>query len=225
MTLSPAPGNLPAEPNSFVGRERDLAELVAILDRGRALTLCGPGGIGKTRLALRLATVLGERFPDGAWIADLADADLDETADAGEQPRPGGTDSGERSRIVGLITAALGIRAEASRQLGDTLTEALRPRAMLLILDTCEHLVQECAELVQRLVAGCPGLHVIATSREPLGVRGEIIWRVPPLGLARARGESERGGAAVRRASGRRATRVRAERRQRGGRRRHLPHA
>src|SRR6266699_257732 len=142
MTLSPAPGNLPAEPNSFVGRERDLAELVAILDRGRALTLCGPGGIGKTRLALRLATVLGERFPDGAWIADLADADLDETADAGEQPgpgAPGSSDSGERSRLVGLITAALRIRAEASRQLADTLTEALRPRAMLLILDTCEH--------------------------------------------------------------------------------------
>src|SRR6266566_4376395 len=171
MTLSPAPGNLPAEPNSFVGRERDLAELVAILDRGRALTLCGPGGIGKTRLALRLATVLGERFPDGAWIADLADADLDETADAGEQPgpgAPGSSDSGERSRLVGLITAAL------------------------RILDTCEHLVQECAELVQRLVAGCPGLHVIATSREPLGVRGEIIWRVPPLGLPPA---SSAGGA------------------------------
>jgi predicted ATPase/DNA-binding CsgD family transcriptional regulator len=183
MTLSPAPGNLPAEPNSFVGRERDLAELVAILDRGRALTLCGPGGIGKTRLALRLATVLGRRFRDGTWIVDLADADLDETADAGEQPGPGGTDGGERNRLVGLITAALGIRAEASRQLADTLTEALRPRAMLLILDTCEHLVQECAELVQRLVAGCPGLHVIATGREPLGVRGEIIWRVPPLGL------------------------------------------
>ena len=74
--IPPAPGNFPAEPNSFVGRERDLAELVAILGRGRALTLCGPGGIGKTRLALRLAAMLPERFPDGTWIADLADADL-----------------------------------------------------------------------------------------------------------------------------------------------------
>ncbi len=85
--------------------------------------------------------------------------------------------------MIGLVTAALGIRAEASRPLADTLAEALRPRAMLLILDTCERMVAECAEVVQRLLQACPGLHVIATSREPLGVRGEIIWRVPPLGL------------------------------------------
>lgn len=180
--LLSAPGNLPAEPNSFVGRERDLGELVAILDRGRALTLCGPGGIGKTRLALRLAALLTGRFPDGIWIADLADTDPDEPRGpangAGEQAEPG-----ETGQLLGLVTAALGIRAEASRRLSDTLTDALRPRAMLLILDTCEHLVAEAAELVQGLLAGCPGLHVIATSREPLGVRGEIIWRVPPLGL------------------------------------------
>ena len=172
--LPSAPGNLPVEPNSFVGRERDLAELVAILDRGRALTLCGPGGIGKTRLALRLAAMLAERFADGIWIADLADADLAEAAEPALE---------DRDQLISLVTAALGIRAEASRKLADTLTEALRPRAMLLILDTCEHLVAESAELAQRLLADCPGLHVIATSREPLGVRGEIIWRVPPLGL------------------------------------------
>ncbi len=176
--IPPVPGNLPAEPNSFVGRERDLAELVAILGRSRALTLCGPGGIGKTRLALRLARMLADRFPDGTWIADLADADLD----AGGAASPA---SGPPS-AMGLVTAALGIRAEVNRELADTLTEALRPRTMLLILDTCEHLVQACAELVQRLLAACPGLHVIATSREPLGVRGEIIWRVPPLGLPHA---------------------------------------
>jgi predicted ATPase/DNA-binding CsgD family transcriptional regulator len=176
--IPPAPGNLPAEPNSFVGRERDLAELVAILGRSRALTLCGPGGIGKTRLALRLGRMLADRFPDGTWIADLADADLDASGAAS-------TASGPPS-AMGLVTAALGIRAEVNRDLADTLTEALRPRTMLLILDTCEHLVQACAELVQRLLAACPGLHVIATSREPLGVRGEIIWRVPPLGLPNA---------------------------------------
>ena len=179
--LPSAPGNLPAEPNSFVGRERDLAELVAILDRGRALTLCGPGGIGKTRLALRVAAMLAGRFPDGIWIADLADADPAVAA----EPAPA-----ERDLLIGLVTAALGIRAEASRELADTLIDALRPRAMLLILDTCEHLVAASAELAQRLLAGCPGLHVIATSREPLGVRGEIIWRVPPLGLPAA-GERE----------------------------------
>jgi predicted ATPase/DNA-binding CsgD family transcriptional regulator/tetratricopeptide (TPR) repeat protein len=173
-----APGNLPAEPNNFVGRDRDLAELVAILGRSRALTLCGPGGIGKSRLALRLAGMLADRFPDGTWIADLADADLEEAGAA--------MSSSGRPSAVGLVTAALGIREEVNRELADTLSDALRPRAMLLILDTCEHMVEACAGLVQRLLAGCPGLHVVATSREPLGVRGEVIWRVPPLGLPHA---------------------------------------
>jgi predicted ATPase/DNA-binding CsgD family transcriptional regulator/Tfp pilus assembly protein PilF len=186
------PGNLPVEPNSFIGRERDLAELVAILGRVRSLTLCGPGGIGKTRLALRLAAMLAASYPDGVWIADLADADLlaAGTSEPGETPdglpSASGGDPDLNGRLVPLVTAALGIRPEPDRLLADTLTEALRPRSTLLILDTCEHLVQACAELVQRLLAGCPGLHVIATSREPLGVRGEIIWRVPPLGLPAA---------------------------------------
>jgi predicted ATPase/DNA-binding CsgD family transcriptional regulator len=162
-----AVGNLPAEPNAFVGRERDLAELETMLYQVRALTLCGPGGIGKTRLALRLAAGLAPRFPDGAWVADLADADAPD-------------------RLVPAVAAALGIRPEPDRSLADTLTEALRGRTMLLILDTCEHLVQECAELVQRLLSDCPGLRVIATSREALRVRGEVIWRVPPLGLPAA---------------------------------------
>jgi predicted ATPase/DNA-binding CsgD family transcriptional regulator len=162
-----AVGNLPAEPNAFVGRERDLAELETMLARVRALTLCGPGGIGKTRLALRLAARLAPRFPDGAWIADLADASAPD-------------------RLVPVVTAALGVHPEPDRSLAATLTEALRGRTMLLILDTCEHLVQECAELVQRLLSACPGLQVIATSREALRVRGEVIWRVPPLGLPAA---------------------------------------
>ena len=157
-------GNLPAEPNAFIGRERDLADLVSMLDRVRMLTLFGPGGIGKTRLALKLAANLADGYPDGAWIADLADAEAPE-------------------RLVPLVTAALGIRAEPDRQLADTLVEALRPRAMLLVLDTCEHLVQPSAELAQRLLRSCPGLRLIATSREALRVRGEVIWRVPPLGL------------------------------------------
>jgi predicted ATPase/DNA-binding NarL/FixJ family response regulator len=155
-------GNLPAEPNAFIGRERDLAELVALLGQVRALTLCGPGGIGKTRLALKLADSLAKDFPDGAWIADLAEADVPE-------------------RLVPTVTAALQIRHEPDRALVDTLVAALRPRTMLLVLDTCEHQVQTAAELVQRLLAGCPGLRIIATSREALRVRGEVIWRVPPL--------------------------------------------
>ena len=160
----PAPGNLPAEPNSFIGRERDLSELALLVSDVRALTLCGPGGIGKTRLAVRLACDLVPEFPDGAWLVELAD-----TADTGLIPR--------------RVAAILGIREEQDRPLLATLAEALRARRLLLILDTCEHIVDGCAELVQQLLASCPSLRVIATSREPLRVRGETVWRVPPLSV------------------------------------------
>jgi predicted ATPase/DNA-binding CsgD family transcriptional regulator len=162
-------GNLPAEPNSFVGRERDLAELARLLSDVRALTLCGPGGIGKTRLAVRLACETVSSFPDGAWLIELADT---------EDP----------SLVAQRVAAALGVRAEPDRPLAETLTVALRPRRLLLILDTCEHVVDASAALVQQLLAGCPGLRVIATSREPLRVRGETVWRVPPLELPAAIG-------------------------------------
>jgi predicted ATPase/DNA-binding NarL/FixJ family response regulator len=157
-------GNLPAEPNSFVGRERDLAELARLLGDVRALTLCGPGGIGKTRLALRLACEVVPGFPDGAWLVELADT---------EDP----------SLVTRRVATALGVREEPDRPLAETLTEALRPRLLLLILDTCEHVVDACATLVHQLLASCPGVRVIATSREPLRVRGETVWRVPPLAL------------------------------------------
>jgi predicted ATPase/DNA-binding NarL/FixJ family response regulator len=166
-------GRLPAEPNSFIGRERDLADLTDMLGsrgRVRALTLCGPGGIGKTRLALRLAVALEPGYPDGAWFVDLADV----------KPASAGDASAD---LVALLTAAVGIRKEPDRPLADTLCEALRPRTLLLILDTCEHLVTECADLVHRLLGECAGVRIIATSREPLRVRGEMMWRVPPLGL------------------------------------------
>ena len=160
----PAPGNLPAEPNSFIGRERDLSELALLLTDVRALTLCGPGGIGKTRLAVRLACDVVPEFPDGAWLVELAD-----TADAELLPR--------------RVAATFGIREEQDRPLMATLAEALRARRLLLILDTCEHIVDGCAELVQQLLAACPSLRVVATSREPLRVRGETVWRVPPLSV------------------------------------------
>ena len=195
-------GNLPAEPNSFVGRERDLAELARLLSDVRALTLCGPGGIGKTRLALRLACEVVPGFPDGAWLVELAD-----TVDP--------------SLVARRVAAALGVREEPDRPLAETLTVALRPRRLLLILDTCEHVVDASAALVQQLLAGCPGLRVVATSREPLRVRGETVWRVPPLELPAAAGDltadelaNARGDPAVRRPRGSRAPRVRARRGQ-----------
>ena len=163
-------GNLPAEPNSFVGRERDLAELARLLSDVRALTLCGPGGIGKTRLAVRLACEAVPGFPDGAWLAELADTE-------------------DSALVTQRVAAALGVRPEPERPLAETLAAALRPRRLLLILDTCEHVVDACAALVQQLLASCPGLRVIATSREPLRVRGETVWRVPPLELPAAADE------------------------------------
>src|SRR5260370_9441135 len=154
-------GNLPAEPNSVVGRERALAELARLLSDVRALTLCGPGGIGRTRLALRLACEIVPGFPDGAWLVELADT---------EDP----------ALVTRRVATALGVREEPDRPLAETLTEALRPRLLLLILDTCEHVVDPSPALVQQLLAGCPGVRVVATSREPLRVRGEAVWRGAP---------------------------------------------
>jgi len=173
-------GNLPAEPNSFIGRERDLAELAQLLGDVRALTLSGPGGIGKTRLAIRLARNViaeGSGAPgsrgardsrgsrddlDEAWLVELADW---------------------RGQTAQHVAATIGVREEPGVPLAQTLAEALRSRHMLLILDTCEHQVADCATLVQLLLARCPWLRIVATSREPLRVRGETVWRVPPLDL------------------------------------------
>jgi predicted ATPase/DNA-binding CsgD family transcriptional regulator/Tfp pilus assembly protein PilF len=162
-------GNLPAEPNSFIGRERDLAELARLLGEVRVLTLSGPGGIGKTRLAVRLARDVAG--PAGAaYGLDLDEAWLVELADW-------------HGQTADLIAATIGVREEQGVPLAQTLAEALRSRRLLLVLDTCEHQVSECATLVQLLLARCPWLRIIATSREPLRVRGETVWRVPPLDL------------------------------------------
>ncbi len=166
-------GNLPAEPNSFIGRERDLADLAKLLGEVRALTLSGPGGIGKTRLAVRLAR---EVIADGEGSAGSADpGDLDEAwlVELADWPGP----------VAQQVAMTLGVREEQGVLLAQTLAEALRSRRMLLILDTCEHQVSDCALLVQLLLARCPWLRIIATSREPLRVRGETVWRVPPLDL------------------------------------------
>jgi predicted ATPase/DNA-binding CsgD family transcriptional regulator/Tfp pilus assembly protein PilF len=163
-------GNLPAEPNSFIGRERDLAELARLLGEVRALTLSGPGGIGKTRLAVRLAREVLSGGSDGGGPGDLDEAWLVELADW-DGP------------VAQQVANTLGVREETGVPLAQTLAEALRSRHMLLILDTCEQHVGDCATLVQLLLARCPWLRIIATSREPLRVRGETVWRVPPLDL------------------------------------------
>jgi predicted ATPase/DNA-binding CsgD family transcriptional regulator len=154
--------DLPQEPNSFVGRERELGELRELVGTTRALTLCGAGGIGKTRLALRLIGEVADGFPDGAWYVELGDL---------RQP----------DLVVSRVASVIGVSEEPGRPLLETLADALRPRRLLLALDNCEHLIDACARLGQRLLAGSPGARLIATSREPLRVAAETVWQVPPL--------------------------------------------
>jgi len=182
-------GNLPAEPNSFIGRERDLAELAKLLGEVRALTLSGPGGIGKTRLAVRLAR---DVITGSAGAAEGAGAQAVQE-DQGGQEVQGGEVGLDEAWLVELadwhgqtaqrVAATIGVREEPGVPIAQTLAEALRSRHMLLLLDTCEHQVSECATLVQLLLARCPWLRIVATSREPLRVRGETVWRVQPLDL------------------------------------------
>jgi predicted ATPase/DNA-binding CsgD family transcriptional regulator len=152
------------EPNSFVGRERELDELRRFVPSTRAVTLCGPGGIGKTRLALRVLAELTDDFPDGVWFIELGDL---------RQP----------DLVVSRVASVIGVDEEPGRPLLDTLADALRPRRLLLALDTCEHLIDSCALLCHRLLASSQGLHVLATSREPLRMAAEAVWQVPPLSL------------------------------------------
>jgi predicted ATPase len=129
----------------------------------RALTLSGPGGIGKTRLAVRLLALMAREFPDGAWFVELADL---------RQPE----------LVISRVATALGVSEEPGRPLLETLADVLRRRRLLLLaLDNCEHLIDACADVVRQLLASSPGLRLLITSREPLRVPGETLWRVPPL--------------------------------------------
>ena len=156
--------HLPEEPNSFIGRDRELDELRRLVYSTRALTLAGPGGIGKTRLALRLLGSMTPEFPDGAWFVELADL-----------RRP--------DLVISRLAAVLGVSEEPGRPLLDTLAEVLRSRRLLLALDNCEHLLDACAEVAGRLLASSPGLRLLMTSREPLRLAAETVWRVPPLAV------------------------------------------
>jgi predicted ATPase/DNA-binding CsgD family transcriptional regulator len=152
------------EPDSFVGREREIGDLRRFAHGMRAVTLCGAGGIGKTRLMLRLVAVLSPQYPDGTYVVGLADL---------RQPE----------LVVSRVASVIGVAEEPGVSLPDTLADALRGRRMLLALDNCEHLIEACASLCQRLLAGAPDLLVITTSREALRVAAEAVWPVPPLEL------------------------------------------
>jgi predicted ATPase/DNA-binding CsgD family transcriptional regulator len=164
MTVDQIRMNLPEEPNSFIGRVHELDELRRFMAVTRALTLCGPGGIGKTRLALRLLSALMDEFPDGVWFVELADL---------RQP----------DLVASRVASVIGVEEEPGRPLLETLSDALRPRRMLLALDNCEHLIDACATVSERLLASSAALRLITTSREPLHVAAETVWYVQPLSV------------------------------------------
>ena len=163
-------GNLPAEATSFVGRRRELAELRKKIATVRLVTLVGPGGVGKTRLAIRSGTDLARAFPDGAWLVELADI-----------RDPGLVDN--------AVLAALDLRDQAATQPRDLVLSHLRDRKLLLLVDNCEQLLEAAALLVTDVLKSAPGVRVVATSREPLSVTGEHVIPIPPLELPRAQGD------------------------------------
>jgi predicted ATPase/class 3 adenylate cyclase len=163
-TLDALPNNLPVRRSSFVGRESEMAAIRQLQQAAPLLTLTGAGGAGKTRLALQVAASLLSNYRDGVWLVDMAplvDPDL----------------------LVQRVATVLRVSEEAGQDLVETLIDYLRVRQVLLLLDNCEHLVDACARLAERLLESCPDLRILATSREPLGIEAETTYEVPSLAL------------------------------------------
>lgn len=156
--------NVPAEVTSFVGRRSQLAEVKRLLSTTRLLTLTGPGGVGKTRLALHAARELERAFPDGIWLVELA---------ALRDP----------ALLTQVVSTGFGLRDQSTRWEIATLNEFLSDKHLLLVLDNCEHLVDACAILAEGVLHACPEVRIMATSRQPLGIRGEATMTVPSLSL------------------------------------------
>jgi predicted ATPase/class 3 adenylate cyclase len=163
-SLDAHPHNLPIQLTSFIGRAREIAEVKRLLGAARLVTLTGSGGAGKTRLALQVAADVVEGYPDGVWLAEFAPI-----ADPALVPK--------------TVASALNVPEQPERDMMETLVHALRPKALLLVLDNCEHLLAACADLAAALLRACPQVRILATSREGLGVPGETLWRVPSLSL------------------------------------------
>ncbi len=163
-TLDATPNNLPTQAASFVGRAREIASAVALLMSSRLVTLTGPGGSGKTRLALHVVADTLDRYPDGVWLAELAIV----------------TDP---STVAARVAAAMRLPVPSGVATVASVAAALGQRELLLVIDNCEHLIGACAELAAALLRSCPRVKILATSREGLGVPGEALMPVPPLRL------------------------------------------
>ncbi|HWF25246.1 MAG TPA: AAA family ATPase, partial [Solirubrobacteraceae bacterium] len=160
--------DLPTPVSSFVGRGRELLDLADLLRRSRLLTLTGAPGVGKTRLALEAARALAARYVGGARLVDLAPI-------------------GDPSLLPQALASSLSVQESPGTSLMDSVVARLRRRPSLLLLDNCEHLVEASAKVVDRLLRECAELSVLATSREPLAIVGEHVWKVPPLSVPAAR--------------------------------------
>ena len=156
--------NVPTLLTSFVGREAEIQSLGRLFDQQRLVSVVGPGGVGKTRLALEFARLRAERFHDGVWVALLADTE-------------------NRADVSLRVADALGVRDQSGTTIEQTLIDWLVDRDVLLVIDNCEHVAEEVAWLVDRLLSSCGALRLLATTREPLRVPGERVWRIPPLAM------------------------------------------
>ncbi|MHA7958264.1 BTAD domain-containing putative transcriptional regulator [Streptomyces sp. L500] len=177
--------NLPAPITELIGREGATEEIRSRLAASRLVTLTGSGGVGKTRLALETADRLAPAYPDGVWLVELAALEA-------HHGRPAAADPLTADALTDAVLTVLGIREDGAPGILtggnavtplDRLTDALRTKQLLLVLDNCEHVVEQAAHLVETLLRGAPGLHVLATSQEPLALAGEAVWAVPPLPL------------------------------------------
>jgi len=160
----PSVGNLPAPLSSFIGREREIREIRGLLSSNRLVTLTGPGGCGKSRLSLKVVQDMGGELDRGSWLVELASIF-------------------DPSLVPQTIAAALNVREKSGRELMDILIDSLSAQPILLVIDNCEHLILACARVIETLLQKCPELKILATSREVLGITGEVAWNVPPLSL------------------------------------------
>jgi len=159
------PNNLPAEMSRLIGRDRDVAGVRLVLPGSRLVTVTGPGGIGKTRLVLSVASSLLESHADGVWLADL-----------GSLADPG--------HVAGAVADVFGLGGQSGRSILDVLLGHLRNRRLLLVLDNCDQVIDACATLATALLRGCPNLKLLASSREPLAIDGEHVYPLEPLAVA-----------------------------------------